>query len=335
MTTRCLCPDHADITPMALAGGQQPPEPSPSLRAALSETRLQRRPHVVAAWEALFHDLASTPDDRWPERFTAHRAQAPDVWDDPAWRSRFFQLYPSWFPALWGTLPQAASLIAAAELFKSPIKPATMEDCQRWCMETANAMQRAFYQVQLRPFLPDPATLNYAAVEELLERVIDQIPPLVQQVQNQRVSTAGGVHQRLVVRTLESLGWRPQQEFEDLGSQTLGDIAVYGPGRTQCIVEVKSLNARERLRNSLAKVAQRHDAVVGIGFFHQAHEFNESATRELVSTGALAVYMPAGTIAELHPSQQNARNRYQTAFYRPLAQFAGDMQQFRQTGRVP
>lgn len=84
MTIRCLCPRHANIPSVALASGQKPPEPSPSLRAAVIDTRHPRSPHVVAAWGALFHDLANNPDGYWPERFTAHRVRTSTVWDDPS-----------------------------------------------------------------------------------------------------------------------------------------------------------------------------------------------------------------------------------------------------------
>ncbi|MCY0898450.1 MAG: hypothetical protein OWU33_05850 [Firmicutes bacterium] len=219
-------------------------------------------------------------------------------------------------------------------MFQS-ITAETVEACQRWCMDTANAQQLRWFQRHVESWIPPAGSAWDADTRDrLVHDLISDFPKQVQQASNQRVSTAGQVHQWLMVHVLESLGWTNGVEFTHLGSRRQADLRIYGPDHRVCLVEVKSLNARERLTNSLAQDTRGHDTVVGVGFFHDATEFNSDTTEALIRTGALAVYLPKTTWAQLPDSQRLATNVGQQRFYRPIRQFAADMTHFRMAGRL-
>jgi hypothetical protein len=215
-----------------------------------------------------------------------------------------------------------------------PIQPDTVEEAQHWCMLYANQATRTAYHAQFLEYLSQAQRLDAETLVGLADHMVQEIPETVMSINQKRTSIAGSVHQLLCQRLLESLHWHLGTEFKNLNSSTRGDIQIFNTDRSQSVIrEVKSLNARERLRGSLNRAAAAHHYVVGFGFFHNPAEFSLKATIELIQTNAQAIYLPSATLAQVTVADQQAVNASQQPFYRPITRYAPDMMAFYHAGR--
>lgn len=325
MGGHCLCPRHDPQAPQDFPSRFDPRSFDPFQQKILAFA--VRR---ALAWQPLYTACAAWQASATRHSLYHHHAQWPALTQRDF--EAFFLLYPCFLDVVTDWIPHGSTLILAVERLNAPIQSDTVEAAQQWCMAYANQATRGVYHAQFLTYLTQ-AHAPDAALETLADTMVEAVPETVMSTNQKRTSIAGAVHQLLVQRLLESLGWQVGVEFRNLNSSTRGDLQVFTRDRSQSIItEVKSLNARERLRGSLNRATAAHQYVVGLGFFHDAHEFSQTATGELIQTRALALYMPSTTLAQLTPYAQQALNAFQHPFYRPLTRYAEDMRTFHNTG---
>ena len=326
MAGRCLCPHHAHQAPRDF-----PSRFTKALFDPIQQKDLAYAVHHVALWQDLYDICVSWQQIPVRRRLYDLRSRWPLL--TPKDFDAFFLLYPCFLDHVTDWIPHGGALILAVEKLRGAIEPNTVEDAQHWCMSYANQATRTAYHAQFLEYLSQARCLDDASLTELADHMVQDIPDRVKSINQKRTSIAGSVHQLLCQRLLESLHWHIGTEFKNLNSSTRGDIQVFNSDRSQSVItEVKSLNARERLRGSLNRATAAHHDVVGFGFFHNPMEFGLQATIELIQTNAQAIYLPSETLAQLTSAVRQAVNASQQPFYRPITQYAADMLAFHHTG---
>lgn len=154
---------------------------------------------------------------------------------------------------------------------------------------------------------------------------------------NGLVSIAGTVNEFLLSSAMTN-GGMTNTDFQKTGKNSDADFMIYSSAasRYQIGIEVKSYHARERLLRGLQDIDGHK---IGFGYFINPQEFNAHRTRTLLQTEAMAIYMPAETLANVEPSAKalttNSRIAFGSKFYRPFEQFVTDMKYFCVNGTLP
>lgn len=154
---------------------------------------------------------------------------------------------------------------------------------------------------------------------------------------NGLVSIAGTVNEFLLASAMTN-GGMVNSDFQKTGKNSDADFMIYSSAasRYQIGIEVKSYHARERLLRGLQDIDGHK---IGFGYFINPHEFNAHRTRTLLQTEAMAIYMPAETLANVDPEAQalttNSRIAFGSKFYRPFERFVTDMKHFCLNGTLP
>lgn len=173
---------------------------------------------------------------------------------------------------------------------------------------------------------------------DLVTFLLDDYASFSRGAGNGLVSTAGRMNEKLLVACLEEKGLSHGANFTKTGKNLQGDIVIHSQAgaKKNLHVEVKSHHARERLLRGLNDITGEK---VGAGYFVDPAEFGPGRTQTLLQSQAAAIYMPDSTLKKVDQNAlgmtTNAAVAFGSRFYRPLEQFATDMQAFSQTGTLP
>ncbi|QNP45668.1 hypothetical protein H9L14_14270 [Sphingomonas sediminicola] len=173
---------------------------------------------------------------------------------------------------------------------------------------------------------------------DLVTFLLDDYASFSRGAGNGLVSTAGRMNEKLLVACLEEKGLSHGANFTKTGTNLQGDIVIHSKAgaKKNLHVEVKSHHARERLLRGLNDITGEK---VGAGYFVDPAEFGPGRTQTLLQSQAAAIYMPDSTLKKVDQNalamKTNAAVAFGSRFYRPLEQFATDMQAFSQTGALP
>ena len=125
----------------------------------------------------------------------------------------------------------------------------------------------------------------------------------------------------------------PGKDFSRTGNKGKGDIWIINPNGTPLVVEAKSYAARERFVRALHDI--KASEKVGVGFFREPKEFNQSSSKVYISAKAWAIYLPDDILKSLDPKSLKLLAITQDLLYRPLSNFFGDAVFYNKNGKLP
>ncbi|WP_170369234.1 hypothetical protein [Ruegeria arenilitoris] len=254
---------------------------------------------------------------------------------------RFISQNPQYIGTVEGLLPSDEVLIQIiATKIGSKINEANVVSANRECAEIVKSAAKPVLKTYVEQTLSGKLSGNQliVSVPDLMDFLLDDYEVFSRGAGNSLVSTAGRMNEKLLMECLKDKGLVEKQDFTKTGTKSDADIIIHSSAgaKPRLGVEVKSHHARERLLRGLKDVTSPK---VGVGYFVDEKEFNESHTQALIQANAAAVYLPQQTLAKmdrkvrdmtvLDPIAVNSR------FYRPIESFASDMKEFCKKAKLP
>lgn len=240
----------------------------------------------------------------------------------------FLARNPDYVDRIEGFLPEADVLIDRAEQDIGEVTATSLWAANQACKSLVDRVIRPMHSKYLRQNINAGADGRpLLEIEELIDFLYEDYTQFVRDTNNGVTSTAGRINERLVARALENSGLVEGTHFITTGTNSDADLVVLQTdgARRRLSVEIKSYNARERLLRGLRDAPEPK---VAVGFFRNASEFGPQRTLTLLGASPLAVYMPMDTFTDLDSASRAHRTQRQDSLYRPLDQFAADMQHF-------
>lgn len=229
-------------------------------------------------------------------------------------------------------LPDAQTMIGFVQnMIGGPITSANLARANEICSQLVTRIivprHRSFLKRELSANIDAAENVNIR-LNELVEFLREDYVDFVKAEGQGLTSRAGKLNEELIRQALLSAGLVDGNDFIVTGQKSEGDIVVYHVGRPNknLAIEVKSYGARERLLRGLADA---QSPKIGVGFFNAASEFNDQRTVQFITaTGALAIYLPPATLADVDPAAKLRVNSRGSVFYRPLDDLATDLLAF-------
>lgn len=306
--------------------------------AGLGDKELRKRIrtttlNLTASYRPILNALLAAASPQTPEHLATATGLAVEVVKDRL--DPLTKADPNLLNALAEYLPSADVMIGAVELaLGEPITQLNLARSNIVCTELVDRIvvprHLSFLKRELSGRIHGAENVAIQ-LDDLLTFLRSRYLPFVDAQNQGLISRAGRLNERLIRRALLNCGFVEDADFKMTGTKSEGDIIVRttaGTGRPLSI-EVKSYGARERLLRGLADAG---DPKIGVGFFNEHGEFNNSRTTDFLGTNALAIYLPPETYARVDATAKTRVNSRGSVFYRALTQLTTDLQAFKTSG---